>query len=184
MSWWRVPQADCEECGAERPFYGCEWEALTFFGWIREDGRYVYLQKDSFGCFRRKACAPLMASAPPPFSIIISTPPPINITPWRHSKQEVPINPSKNTLVLLPTFPSFYVQPCRPAATATALTRASACKCPIYSYWKKGNGYGIDIVETEKSYVATVVMEVPAAQHEGSCKCGDSCACIDCTCGQ
>lgn len=21
-----------------------EWEALTFFGWIREDGRYVYLQ--------------------------------------------------------------------------------------------------------------------------------------------
>ncbi|CBI20304.3 hypothetical protein VitviT2T_029556 [Vitis vinifera] len=59
------------------------------------------------------------------------------------------------------------------------------CDCADKSQCvKKGNSYGIDIVETEKSYVATVVMEVPAAQHEGSCKCGDSCACIDCTCGQ
>ncbi|MDR5387549.1 hypothetical protein RHP06_25735, partial [Salmonella enterica subsp. enterica serovar Typhimurium] len=46
---------------------------------------------------------------------------------------------------------------------------------------KKGNSYGIDIVETGKSYVETIVMEV--SENDGKCKCGTSCACTDCTCG-
>ncbi|KAJ9153589.1 hypothetical protein P3X46_027015 [Hevea brasiliensis] len=74
---------------------------------------------------------------------------------------------------------SFYVNPppCQaPAATATVLIRASACK-------KKGSSYTADIVETEKSFVSTVVMEVPAAEPDGKCKCGAGCTCTDCTCG-
>ncbi|KAK2968453.1 hypothetical protein RJ640_004459 [Escallonia rubra] len=49
--------------------------------------------------------------------------------------------------------------------------------------WKKGSSYGIDIIETGKSYVETVVMEAPAAEHDGKCKCGASCTCTTCTCG-
>ncbi|KAK3005694.1 hypothetical protein RJ639_017620, partial [Escallonia herrerae] len=48
---------------------------------------------------------------------------------------------------------------------------------------KKGNSYGIDIIETGKSYVETVVMEAPATEHDGKCKCGASCSCTNCTCG-
>ncbi|KAI4322941.1 hypothetical protein L6164_022588 [Bauhinia variegata] len=47
---------------------------------------------------------------------------------------------------------------------------------------KKGNSYGVDIVETEKSYVETDVMDV-AAENDGKCKCGPSCSCTNCTCG-
>ncbi|KAI3708399.1 hypothetical protein L2E82_37568 [Cichorium intybus] len=49
---------------------------------------------------------------------------------------------------------------------------------------KKGNGYGITIVETQKSVEETIVMEVPTAENYGSnCKCGTNCTCTDCTCG-
>ncbi|KAL2327653.1 hypothetical protein Fmac_021080 [Flemingia macrophylla] len=33
------------------------------------------------------------------------------------------------------------------------------------------------------SYMETVVMEAAAAEHNGKCKCGASCTCVDCTCG-
>ncbi|KAK6946717.1 hypothetical protein RJ641_000190 [Dillenia turbinata] len=33
-------------------------------------------------------------------------------------------------------------------------------------------------------FVDTVVAEAAAAVHNGKCKCGDSCACVNCTCGQ
>ncbi|CAD5182270.1 unnamed protein product [Musa acuminata subsp. malaccensis] len=48
---------------------------------------------------------------------------------------------------------------------------------------KKGNSYGIDIVETEKSYVDEVIVAAEAAEHDGKCKCGAACACTDCKCG-
>ncbi len=48
---------------------------------------------------------------------------------------------------------------------------------------KKGNSYGVDFIETDKSYFDAVVMEAPAAENDGKCKCGSSCACVNCTCG-
>ncbi|RDX57746.1 hypothetical protein CR513_62988 [Mucuna pruriens] len=57
------------------------------------------------------------------------------------------------------------------------------CDCGDKSQCTKGNSYGAVIVETEKSYIETVVMDVPAAEHDGKCKCGSSCTCVDCTCG-
>ncbi|KAG2681861.1 hypothetical protein I3843_11G164500 [Carya illinoinensis] len=57
------------------------------------------------------------------------------------------------------------------------------CDCADKSQCvKKGNSYGL-VVETEKSYIHTVVMDAPAAEHDGKCKCGSSCTCTDCTCG-
>ncbi|KAG2677816.1 hypothetical protein I3843_12G116800 [Carya illinoinensis] len=58
------------------------------------------------------------------------------------------------------------------------------CDCADKSQCvKKGNGYGLVIVETEKSY-STVVMDSPAAaEHDGKCQCGASCTCTSCTCG-
>ncbi|KAK6134603.1 hypothetical protein DH2020_031662 [Rehmannia glutinosa] len=33
-------------------------------------------------------------------------------------------------------------------------------------------------------YTTMIVMDVPeAAENDGKCKCGTSCACTDCTCG-
>ncbi|KAF5814842.1 hypothetical protein HanRHA438_Chr03g0127551 [Helianthus annuus] len=29
----------------------------------------------------------------------------------------------------------------------------------------------------------TIVMEVPAAENNGNCKCGANCSCTNCTCG-
>ncbi|KAH7657644.1 Metallothionein domain-containing protein [Dioscorea alata] len=62
------------------------------------------------------------------------------------------------------------------------------CDCADKSQCvKKGNNYGVVITETEKSYFAEVV-ETPAsatgAEHDGKCKCGASCTCVDCTCGK
>ncbi|OAY54898.1 hypothetical protein MANES_03G110500v8 [Manihot esculenta] len=57
------------------------------------------------------------------------------------------------------------------------------CDCADKSQ-KKGSSYTADIVETEKSFVSTVVMEVPAAaENDGKCKCGANCTCTTCTCG-
>ena len=56
------------------------------------------------------------------------------------------------------------------------------CDCADKSQCvKKGNS--IDFVETDKSYIEDVVMGAPAAEHDGMCKCGTACACVDCTCG-
>ncbi|URE27887.1 hypothetical protein MUK42_06018 [Musa troglodytarum] len=49
---------------------------------------------------------------------------------------------------------------------------------------KKGNGYGIEIVGTEKSYFDNVVNAPAAAENDGMCQCGPACACLDCKCGQ
>nr|AFK34468.1 unknown [Lotus japonicus] len=56
----------------------------------------------------------------------------------------------------------------------------SSCYAMLF---RKGNSYGLTIVETETSYVETVAMDVPAAEHGGNCKCGANCTCVDCTCG-
>nr|GEZ02008.1 metallothionein-like protein type 3 [Tanacetum cinerariifolium] len=48
---------------------------------------------------------------------------------------------------------------------------------------KKGNGYDVTLVETQKSTVETIVMEVSAAKNDGKCKCGANCSCTSCTCG-
>ncbi|KAK1322177.1 hypothetical protein QJS10_CPA03g00828 [Acorus calamus] len=55
---------------------------------------------------------------------------------------------------------------------------ADKTQCP-----KKGNSYGVVILETEKSY-NEVIKTAPAeeAENGGQCKCGPSCACTDCTC--
>uniref|UniRef100_I1KDW5 Type 3 metallothionein MT3 n=1 Tax=Glycine max TaxID=3847 RepID=I1KDW5_SOYBN len=37
--------------------------------------------------------------------------------------------------------------------------------------------------KTSCTYIETVVMDVPAAEHDGKCKCGTNCTCTDCTCG-
>ncbi|KAK8358697.1 hypothetical protein V6Z12_A04G040100 [Gossypium hirsutum] len=44
---------------------------------------------------------------------------------------------------------------------------------------KKGNAL---VIETEKSYISTVVVEA-MAENDGKCKCGASCSCTNCTCG-
>ncbi|KAI3457460.1 hypothetical protein Pfo_014123 [Paulownia fortunei] len=57
------------------------------------------------------------------------------------------------------------------------------CDCSDKSQCVK-KGYAADFVETEKSYAETIVMDAPAAaEHDGKCKCGTSCACTNCTCG-
>nr|AWI62540.1 metallothionein protein type 3 [Persea americana var. drymifolia] len=57
------------------------------------------------------------------------------------------------------------------------------CDCADKSQCvKKGNSYGVDIIETEKSFYDGVV-EVPAAENDGNCKCGASCNCTTCSCG-
>ena len=60
--------------------------------------------------------------------------------------------------------------------------KCSGCDCSDVSQCtKKGNTL---VIETEKiSYVDAVAVDAPAAEHEGKCKCGSSCACVNCTCG-
>ncbi|KAM0029079.1 hypothetical protein Hdeb2414_s0018g00521621 [Helianthus debilis subsp. tardiflorus] len=48
---------------------------------------------------------------------------------------------------------------------------------------KKGFRYDVTVVETENSTEETNVMEVPAAENDGNCKCGANCSCTNCTCG-
>ncbi|RIQ77605.1 hypothetical protein D2E30_24065 [Mycobacteroides abscessus] len=44
---------------------------------------------------------------------------------------------------------------------------------------KKGDSYGIVMVDTEKSH-----LEVhETAENDDKCKCGTSCTCTNCTCG-
>ncbi|KAG8479446.1 hypothetical protein CXB51_029207 [Gossypium anomalum] len=55
------------------------------------------------------------------------------------------------------------------------------CDCADRSQCTKGNSNTM-IIETEKSYLNTVVMDAPA-ENDGTCKCGTGCSCTDCTCG-
>ncbi|KAF7028638.1 hypothetical protein CFC21_040524 [Triticum aestivum] len=45
---------------------------------------------------------------------------------------------------------------------------------------KKGDSYGVVIVDTEKRQVIEVQ---ETADNDGKCKCGTSCTCTNCTCG-
>ncbi|PIN18337.1 hypothetical protein CDL12_08997 [Handroanthus impetiginosus] len=57
------------------------------------------------------------------------------------------------------------------------------CDCSDKSQCVK-KGYTAEIIETEIRYTETFVMDAPAAaENDGKCKCGTSCACTDCTCG-
>ncbi|XP_031481938.1 metallothionein-like protein type 3 [Nymphaea colorata] len=57
------------------------------------------------------------------------------------------------------------------------------CDCADKSQCvKKGNSFGIDIIETEKSYFDEV-MEVPAAENGCKCGAGSACKCVNCSCG-
>ncbi|KAM0997810.1 hypothetical protein ACFX13_007750 [Malus domestica] len=59
------------------------------------------------------------------------------------------------------------------------------CDCADSSQCvKKGNGYDLVIVETENRSMDTVVVDAPAAENDGKCKCGTTCPCVNCTCGQ
>ncbi|XVF70212.1 hypothetical protein PTKIN_Ptkin11bG0142500 [Pterospermum kingtungense] len=54
------------------------------------------------------------------------------------------------------------------------------CDCADSSQCtKKGNTL---VIETEKSYTNTVVVEAPA-ENDGKCKCGANCSCTTCGCG-
>ncbi|MEJ1609551.1 hypothetical protein, partial [Escherichia coli] len=54
------------------------------------------------------------------------------------------------------------------------------CDCADKSQCvKKGNSL---VIETE-SYIETFVVDAPAAENDGKCKCGTACACVNCTCG-
>nr|DAD20945.1 TPA_asm: hypothetical protein HUJ06_022407 [Nelumbo nucifera] len=57
------------------------------------------------------------------------------------------------------------------------------CDCADKSQCvKKGNGYTIEIIETEKSLYENTVSEVPAAEHDGKCN-PHKCSCFrTCTC--
>ncbi|CAN6558136.1 unnamed protein product [Malus baccata var. baccata] len=61
--------------------------------------------------------------------------------------------------------------------------KCSDCDCADSSQ-KKGNGYDLVIVETENRSMDTVVVDAPAAENDGKCKCGTTCPCVNCTCGQ
>ncbi|WP_048460945.1 hypothetical protein, partial [Streptomyces sp. HNS054] len=67
---------------------------------------------------------------------------------------------------------------------STAMSTCGNCDCADKSQCvKKGNGYGVDIVETEKSYYGDAGEVVTAAENDPKCKCGPNCACTTCTCG-
>nr|ACC77568.1 type 3 metallothionein [Prosopis juliflora]AIE88423.1 metallothionein type 3 [Prosopis glandulosa] len=59
------------------------------------------------------------------------------------------------------------------------------CDCADKSQCvKKGNGYVADIIDPDNSYDESYMMAGAAAgEHDGKCKCGPSCSCVDCTCG-
>ncbi|MBI1572285.1 hypothetical protein [Escherichia coli] len=58
------------------------------------------------------------------------------------------------------------------------------CDCADKSQCvKKGNSYGVVIVDTEKSRFEGHAEEF-ITENDGKCKCGTSCSCADCNCGK
>ncbi|MQL92931.1 hypothetical protein Taro_025568 [Colocasia esculenta] len=56
------------------------------------------------------------------------------------------------------------------------------CDCADKSQCvKKGNSFGVEIVETEKSCYDGVDMAI--TENNPKCTCRPSCACTDCRCG-
>ncbi|CAN4075538.1 unnamed protein product [Withania somnifera] len=60
--------------------------------------------------------------------------------------------------------------------------KCGSCDCADRSQCVRKEGQ-YDLVIVEKSYRETVVMDVGAEEHDGECKCGSTCACVNCTCG-
>ncbi|XP_073286093.1 metallothionein-like protein type 3 [Primulina huaijiensis] len=56
------------------------------------------------------------------------------------------------------------------------------CDCADKTQCVK-KGYTADIIVTENISEMSLVMDTPVAEHDGKCKCGASCACTNCTCG-
>ncbi|KAK4727973.1 hypothetical protein R3W88_032890 [Solanum pinnatisectum] len=58
--------------------------------------------------------------------------------------------------------------------------KCGSCNCADVSQCvKKENQYDIIIVDKSET---VVMMDVGAEEHDGKCKCGSSCACVNCTC--
>ncbi|XP_073127534.1 metallothionein-like protein type 3 [Henckelia pumila] len=57
-----------------------------------------------------------------------------------------------------------------------------SCDCADKAQCVK-KGYTADIIVTENISEMSLVVDAPAAEHDGKCKCGTSCACTNCTCG-
>uniref|UniRef100_M1B8I3 Metallothionein n=1 Tax=Solanum tuberosum TaxID=4113 RepID=M1B8I3_SOLTU len=58
--------------------------------------------------------------------------------------------------------------------------KCGSCDCADVSQCvKKENQYDIIIVDKSDT---VVMMDVGAEEHDGKCKCGSSCACVNCTC--
>nr|ACL80667.1 metallothionein [Solanum nigrum] len=59
--------------------------------------------------------------------------------------------------------------------------KCSNCDCADVSQCvRKESQYDVVIVEKSET---VVMMDVGAEEHDGKCKCGSSCACVNCTCG-
>ncbi|KAL5226575.1 hypothetical protein ABZP36_014840 [Zizania latifolia] len=60
--------------------------------------------------------------------------------------------------------------------------KCGSCDCADKTQCvKKGNSYGVVLVDNEKSHLE--VREEIAGAENGGCKCGTSCSCTDCNCG-
>ncbi|MQM09729.1 hypothetical protein Taro_042602 [Colocasia esculenta] len=58
------------------------------------------------------------------------------------------------------------------------------CDCADKSQCvKKGNSYGVEIVETEKSCYDDAGEVMAGAENDPKCKCGPGCTCTTCHCG-
>nr|ASR83110.1 Metallothionein 3a [Dracaena cambodiana] len=58
------------------------------------------------------------------------------------------------------------------------------CDCPDKTNCpKKGNTYGVVIVEAEKRTFDEVVEVAAFNENDGKCQCGTNCTCVDCGCG-
>ncbi|KAK6934262.1 hypothetical protein RJ641_034417 [Dillenia turbinata] len=59
-----------------------------------------------------------------------------------------------------------------------------ACRCQLSSQGYLTTWFHLLLPSKDNNHFAdTVVAEVLAAEHDGKCKCGASCACTNCTCG-
>ncbi|KAL5730383.1 cystathionine beta-lyase [Ranunculus cassubicifolius] len=58
------------------------------------------------------------------------------------------------------------------------------CDCPDKTNCpKKGNTFGVEIIETEMSSYDNIVTGVPMTENDGKCKCAPNCTCTTCSCG-
>ncbi|WP_436645191.1 hypothetical protein, partial [Latilactobacillus sakei] len=79
---------------------------------------------------------------------------------------------------------SYKFQVPSPHSYQSIMSDCGNCDCSDKSQCvKKGSSYTL-VIETEKiSYMDAVAVDAPEAEHDGKCKCGSSCACVNCACG-